>query len=43
MDTVHTYIIDREDSISKVLENCQLRGGAFAGPVSNNDDLNVNS
>lgn len=28
MDTVHTYVIGKDDSIKKVLELCQSRGGA---------------
>ena len=27
MDTVHTYILSKEDKISSVLELCQSRGG----------------
>ena len=27
MDTVHTYIIGKEDNIKKVFEHCQSRGG----------------
>jgi hypothetical protein len=27
MDTVHTYIISKEDDIKRVLELCQSRGG----------------
>lgn len=30
MDTVHTYVIGKDDKIRKVLELCQSRGGAQA-------------
>ena len=43
MDTVHTYVIDKKDSIKKVLELCQLRGGAVAGSALDNDDHMMNS
>lgn len=38
MDTVHTYVIDKQDSIKKVLELCQLRGGAVSGSALDNDE-----
>ena len=43
MDTVHTFVIDKKDSIKKVLELCQLRGGAVAGSALDNDDHMMNS
>ena len=30
MDTVHTYVVGKKDSIQKVLELCQSRGAAVA-------------
>lgn len=36
MDTVHTYILSKEDDIKKVLELCQSRGGA-QHPASTGD------
>ena len=37
MDTVHTYILSKEDKISNVLELCQSRGG-MQNPPHNPDD-----
>ena len=36
MDTVHTYILAKEDNIKGVLEMCQSRGGSQQ--PSNDDD-----
>lgn len=32
MDTVHTYILSKEDNIKKVLEMCQTRGQDMGHP-----------
>ena len=38
MDTVHTYVLDKEDSIKKVLELCQSRGGS-QNPVALQEEM----
>ena len=43
MDTVHTYVIGKDDSIKKVLELCQSRGGAQASGGYDDDHQVLNS
>lgn len=43
MDTVHTYVIGKKDSINKVLELCQSRGGAQASGGYDNEHQVLNS
>jgi hypothetical protein len=38
MDTVHTYIIGKEDNIKKVLELCQSRGGNQNAPAYEDEE-----
>lgn len=47
MDTVHTYIIGKEDNIKRVLELCQSRGGnqnasGLGDPYDDGNMMNAN-
>ena len=42
MDTVHTYIIGKEDNIKRVFELCQNRGGNSADPDIDGNMMNSN-
>lgn len=47
MDTVHTYIIGKEDKIKRVLELCQSRGGnqnasGLGDPYDDGNMMNAN-
>jgi len=41
MDTVHTYILSKEDNIKGVLEMCQSRGG-MQNPVNPGEEYEDN-